>query len=1404
MKALNSSSSLRNKVASTNGSWANQGRLDFFSGAGPGLLLLLVLVCSTSRAFAQFIDCSCLARQPALSTNGCQGVVPDLCLYTACYTNSAPVTCSQTPAAGTVVGPGPTVITVSIMDAFGTIQTCSLVFNVNAPAPGSFTLLCGTNQTVECGTTWIFTPPTPTNFCCTSATNNGITFVSITTVTSGSCPQTITRTWVAKDACGTTASCSQTVTVVDTTPPVLNCSCITNTAALPPIPLTVTNCSGTIPDLCPYALLCAYDACGPLSCVQSPTAGTVVGPGTTPLTVTVVDCASNTASCTLIFTVVPPAGGCGTCPCTTNNLIVDGGFEGGVPPTGCQQFLVGPAIPGWSVINDEIARCQLTPPYNVTPSQGALFLDLTGYSDAPPHGGVTQTVPTTIGQCYRLTFDLGVNLDYPNLAGPITLRASAGATSVYFTHNPSGSGTVWGSYGFVFTAVSANTPISLEGISGTDFIGLDNVSLVCVCNCTNTCLPACPPTTMTVSGCPALMPDLSTNSFASSNCYVAAPLTVTQSLPPGTPLPLGPTVVTVTVCDALGRCQTCTVTITGVTTPGCRPCPCPTNNLIVDGGFEGGVPPSGCQQFLVGPAIPGWSVINDEIARCQLTPPYNVTPSQGALFLDLTGYSDAPPHGGVTQTVPTTVGQCYRLTFDLGVNLTYPNLAGPITVRASAGAVSQYFTHNPSGSGTVWSSYGFVFTAVSANTPISLEGISGTDFIGLDNVSLVCTCDCSNTCTAPCPPAMTVSGCPPLMPDFTTNSFAGSNCYVAAPLTIIQSLPPGTPLPLGPTAVTITICDALARCQVCTVTITGANSPGCNPCTCTTNNLIMDGGFEGGVPPTGCQQFLVGPAIPGWSVINDEIARCQLSGPYNVPPSQGAFFLDLTGYSDAPPHGGVTQTVPTTIGQCYRLTFDLGVNLDYPQLAGPIKVRASAGATSQYFTHNPPGPGTVWSSYGFVFTAVSANTPISIEGIVGTSFIGLDNVSLVCTCDCTNTCSPTCPPTSMSVTGCPPLMPDFSTNSFAGSNCYVAAPLTVTQSLPPGTPLPVGPTVVTVTVCDALGRCRHCDVTINGVLGSSCCTVSPVLNLFSGRNGAGPLPTGALDPQFSTGAPLFPAPSPYVPALLPSAWTVPMPNTANSQWIGPDPFFPYEPAGVFVYTNRFFLCSTNQAALTGRWTGDDTGEIYINGTPTGNILPLSYAFTNWHPVSITSGFVPGWNTLTFVITNYGSVTGLRTEITGAACCPGCLAIACPANIVRQGCLPMTITYATPRVTSTCGGAPTVICTPPSGSLFPVGVTTVTCTVTDGLGNGAICTFTVSVLPPMTPCWPLKIALAGGNLVLSWPTDATGASLQRTSHLVGDSTVWSSVTNTPILLDDSYVVTLPADAAQEFFRLIWVP
>jgi hypothetical protein len=73
-------------------------------------------------------------------------------------------------------------------------------------------------------------------------------------------------------------------------------------------------------------------------------------------------------------------------------------------------------------------------------------------------------------------------------------------------------------------------------------------------------------------------------------------------------------------------------------------------------------------------------------------------------------------------------------------------------------------------------------------------------------------------------------------------------------------------------------------------------------------------------------------------------------------------------------------------------------------------------------------------------------------------------------------------------------------------------------------------------------------------------------------------------------------------------------------------------------------------------------------------------------------------------------------------------ITCPANVVvvaPPGSTSFVVNYSTPVATDNCGTV-NVVCVPASGSVFPAGVTTVTCTATDGSGNQATCTFSVTV------------------------------------------------------------------------------
>ncbi len=84
-----------------------------------------------------------------------------------------------------------------------------------------------------------------------------------------------------------------------------------------------------------------------------------------------------------------------------------------------------------------------------------------------------------------------------------------------------------------------------------------------------------------------------------------------------------------------------------------------------------------------------------------------------------------------------------------------------------------------------------------------------------------------------------------------------------------------------------------------------------------------------------------------------------------------------------------------------------------------------------------------------------------------------------------------------------------------------------------------------------------------------------------------------------------------------------------------------------------------------------------------------------------------------------------------------------------------VTWVDPTAVDDVDPGPVVACDPASGSVFPVGTTTVTCTATDSSGNAASATFDVTVSPPahsMRVSW--LAPMAGGDELVVHPNGRT--------------------------------------------------
>src|SRR5205085_8331814 len=86
------------------------------------------------------------------------------------------------------------------------------------------------------------------------------------------------------------------------------------------------------------------------------------------------------------------------------------------------------------------------------------------------------------------------------------------------------------------------------------------------------------------------------------------------------------------------------------------------------------------------------------------------------------------------------------------------------------------------------------------------------------------------------------------------------------------------------------------------------------------------------------------------------------------------------------------------------------------------------------------------------------------------------------------------------------------------------------------------------------------------------------------------------------------------------------------------------------------------------------------------------------------------------------------------------------------------TYTAPTVSDNCPGVGTPSCTPPSGSNFQKGTTTVNCSVTDAAGNSNSCAFTVTVNDTQNPTvnCPANVSIASNVCVSNVYTTPTGS------------------------------------------------
>lgn len=142
--------------------------------------------------------------------------------------------------------------------------------------------------------------------------------------------------------------------------------------------------------------------------------------------------------------------------------------------------------------------------------------------------------------------------------------------------------------------------------------------------------------------------------------------------------------------------------------------------------------------------------------------------------------------------------------------------------------------------------------------------------------------------------------------------------------------------------------------------------------------------------------------------------------------------------------------------------------------------------------------------------------------------------------------------------------------------------------------------------------------------------------------------------------------------------------------------------------------------------------------------------------TLTVNLPTGTHTITLTVTDTGGgsdtddvVITVQDTLAPDITCPADVVVSLPIN---SNATSMVVNYPDVTATDSCSSSVTVNSTPASGSVFPVGTTTVHATANDGNGHTSTCSFTVTVqydfagfFPPVANLPALNVVQAGRGI-----------------------------------------------------------